>query len=119
MPAVSKLACSVWLFAFAFLTFTGCGAPPKSAVPALTPENAAALLRYNAKAQTWMIYVKKQNASCDYSLDLPDQTAQPTSIDLKHIVVCGGRPSPMEFDASVSFAYDKDTQKWVITRFAS
>lgn len=77
------------------------------------------LLRYNPKAQTWITYVKKNNSSCDYKLELPDQMAQPTSIDLDHIVSCGGRPSPKEFDASVSFEFDKNTQKWAITRFAS
>lgn len=95
-----------------------CG-PPKARVPSLTPENAAELLHYNNKAQDWIKYVKRQDASCDYKLDLPDQTNQPTTIDLDHIVVCGNRPSPKEFDASVSFAYDNDQQHWVITRFAS
>ncbi len=66
-----------------------------------------------------MTYVKKQNAACEYKLDLPDQTAQPTSIDLDHIVSCANRPSPKEFDASVSFAFDPDTQKWAIKRFSS
>jgi hypothetical protein len=116
---MNKVIGSVCLLAFAWIAFTGCGAPPKAAVPALTPENAAALLRYNTKAQNWMRYVQKQNASCDYKLDLPDQVSQPTSIDLDHIVVCGGRPSPKELDASVSYEYDKAAQKWVISRFAS
>lgn len=119
MPAVNKLVSSVSLFAFACLAFLGCGAPPKPAVPALTPETAMSLLRFNPKAQTWLIYVKKQNPTCDYSLELPDQASQPTSLDLKHIVSCGGRPSPMELDASVSFEYDKNAQKWIITRFSS
>jgi hypothetical protein len=119
MPAVKKLVYSVWLFAFAWVAFTGCGGPPKATVPALTPETAMSLMRFNPKAETWLMYVKKQNPSCDYSLDLPDQVSQPTSIDLKHIVSCGGRPSPMELDASVSFEYDKNAQKWVITRFSS
>jgi hypothetical protein len=99
--------------------FTGCGGPPKPTVPALTPENAASLLRNYAKAETWITYVKKNNATCDYRLDLPDQSAQPTTIDLDHIVLCGGRPSPKEFDASVSFEYDKQAQRWVVSRFAS
>ncbi len=97
---------------------TACG-PPKRDVPALTPQNAAELLHYNNKAEDWMKYVKKQNPSCEYRLDLPDQTSQPTSIDLSHIVICGNQPSPKEFDATVSFAYDKDQQRWVITRFSS
>lgn len=93
--------------------------PPKPKTPALTPETAAQLLHYNNKALNWMTYVKKQNASCEYKLDLPDQTSGPTEIDLSHIVLCGNRPSPKEFDASVSFAFDPQTQKWVLTRFSS
>jgi hypothetical protein len=95
-----------------------CGAP-KPTTPALTPQTAAELLQYNNKAKDWLIYVKKQNPACEYKLDLPDQISQPTSIDLDHIVSCAGRPSPKEFDASVSFAYDKAAGHWVITRFAS
>ena len=88
-------------------------------MPALTPETAATLVRNYTKAENWITYVKKQNATCEYRLDLPDQVSQPTSIDLDHIVSCGGRPSPKEFDASVSFEYDKAAQKWVVSRFAS
>ena len=92
--------------------------PPKPRVASLTPEEANALLHYNPKAETWMIHVKKQDPSCEYRLDLPDQTSQPTTIDLDHIVLCNNRPSPKEFDAAVSFAYDAQAQKWVITRFS-
>jgi len=113
MPTVSKAACLS-----AILLLVACSAP-KPATPSLTPEVAAELLHYNNKAQTWITYVRKQNSTCDYRLDLPDQTSHPAEIDLDHIVLCGNRPSPKEFDASVSFAYDKDSQKWVITRFAS
>ncbi|MGA8028493.1 MAG: hypothetical protein WB992_15220 [Bryobacteraceae bacterium] len=109
---MKKLAC------LSVLLFVACSAP-KPTTPSLTPEEAAELLHNNNKAQTWITYVKKQNASCDYKLDLPDQSANPTTLDLDHIVSCGNRPSPKEFDASVSFAYDKDAQKWVITRFSS
>ncbi len=95
-----------------------CGAP-KPQTPALTPGEAATLLHYSGKAENWMLYVKKQDASCSYKVDLPDQTSHPTSIDLDHIVSCGNRPSPKEFDASVSFQYDATAQKWVVSRFAS
>src|SRR5581483_4941178 len=115
MPAVTKFSFSLPWFALASLALVGCSTPPKATVPALTPENAATLLRNNAKAETWITYVKKQNPACGYQLMLPDQTNQPTSIDLSHIVMCGASPSPKEFDASVSFAYDKGAQKWVIT----
>jgi len=76
-------------------------------------------MQENAKAKGWLEHVKKENAGCDYKLDLPDQSAHPTSIDLDHIVVCGGRPSPKELDASISFAYDEAAGHWVITRFLS
>jgi hypothetical protein len=99
--------------------FVACSSPPKPTTPALTPQQANELLHYNNKAENWMVYVRKHNPACGYELDLPDQTSHPATIDLDHIVSCSGRPSPREFDASVSFAYDKDQQKWVITRFSS
>ena len=100
------------------LVLTAC-APPKPTTPALTPEVANQLLQYNNKAKDWLIYVKKQNPGCEYELDLPDQNTAPTQIDLDHIVVCANRPSPKEFDAAVSFAFDPNTQKWTVTRFSS
>ena len=93
--------------------------PPKPKTSALTPEEAAELLHYNTKAQNWITYVRKQNAACEYKLDLPDQISGPTEIDLDHVVVCQNRPSPKEYDASISFAYDKDSGKWIISHFAS
>ena len=104
-------------FGLAFLA--GCsGTPQKPQVPALTPETANQLLHYEAKAQTWMEHVKKQNPSCTYVLDIPDQTNQPAQLDLRHIVQCGGRPAPIDLDASVSFEYDRDGQHWTIKRFS-
>jgi hypothetical protein len=97
----------------------GCGSPPKPATPALTPEAAAQLLRYNSKAEVWLMHVKKQDPSCEYRLDIPNQMAGPTQIDVSHIVWCGGKPSSREFDASVSFEYDKAAGHWVVARFAS
>jgi hypothetical protein len=99
------------------LLVAACGTP-KPRVPSLGPEEANSLLHYNPKAETWMIHVKRADPSCEYRLDLPDQTSQPTTIDLDHIVYCGNRPSPKEFDAAVSFAYDPTTGKWSITRFS-
>jgi hypothetical protein len=102
----------------AALLLLGACSAPKPRVPSLTPQQANELLNYNPKAKTWMIHVKRQNPACEYRLDLPDQTSQPTAIDLDHIVVCNGRPSPKEFDAAVSFAYDPQAQTWAITRFS-
>jgi len=114
MSGVTRYACFGLL-----LLFVSCGPPPKAAAPALTPQEAGALLHFNNKAQDWLKYVRKQNAACDYSLELPDQSSHPTSIDLDHILMCGGRPSPREYDASVSFAYDASAQKWTISKFRS
>lgn len=96
----------------------GACTPAKPRVPSLTPEEANELLHYNSKAEVWMIHVKKQDPTCEYRLDLPDQTSQPTAIDLDHIVYCGNRPSSKEFDAAVSFVYDPQAQKWAISRFS-
>ncbi len=101
------------------LFFAGCSSKPKPTIPSLTPEGASELLHYNTQAEAWMVHVKKQDASCEYKLDLPDQSAHPSALDLDHIVLCGNRPSPKEYDASVSFAYDPDKQQWVIARFSS
>ena len=80
---------------------------------------ARELLNDNGKAKDWMVYVKKQDASCEYSVDLPEQSSHPLSIDVQHAVLCGGRVAPRALDASVSFEYDKASGKWVITRFSS
>jgi hypothetical protein len=100
------------------LLLASCG-PSKPDVPPLTPGTAIALLQLNNKAKGWLEHVKKENASCDYKAELPDQAAHPTTIDLDHIVFCGGRPGPKALDASVSFAYDASAGHWVITRFLS
>ena len=119
MPEVIKTLNSLLPLVTGVAILSSCGGTPKPAVPALTPENAAAMLRNYPKAQTWITYVKRQNPACDYRLDLPDQASHPSTIDLDHIVVCGASPSPKEFDASVSFEYDKDAQHWVVSKFAS
>jgi hypothetical protein len=111
MQPMGKLACALCLLLVA------CSAP-KPTTPSLTPEAAAELLHYNSKAENWLTYIRKQDPSCTYRLDLPDQTAHPAELDLDHIVTCGNRPSPKEFDASVIFQYDPSTQKWTVTRFS-
>ncbi len=104
---------------FAAILFLAACSPPKPAIPSLNPDLANSLLHYNNKAENWMIYVRKNSPACEYTLVLPDQSSHPTEIDLDHIVTCSGQPSPKEFDASVSFAFDPAQQKWVITRFSS
>jgi hypothetical protein len=100
------------------LFLTACSEPPKPQVPSLTPEVANQVLHYNSKAEGWIAHAKKQDPSCAYQLDIPDQSSHPTQLDFSHIVKCGGRVSPLELDASVSFEYDKDAQHWVISRFS-
>jgi hypothetical protein len=103
---------AVWMVACA-------SAPKKPEVPALTPQSAASMLQFDNKAHNWIEYVKKHDPTCEYKLDLPDQSNQPTEIDLDHVISCGGRPSPKEYDASVVFTFDKAQQRWTVTRFSS
>jgi hypothetical protein len=107
------------IFCAAGILFCAACGDPKPATPALTPQLAAELLHYNNSAENWIKSVKQRDPSCEYRLDLPDQTPKPTEIDLTHIVWCGNSPGPREFDASVSFEYDKAAQRWVIKRFSS
>ncbi|HEY1950928.1 MAG TPA: hypothetical protein VGG97_28195 [Bryobacteraceae bacterium] len=101
------------------LLLAACGEPPKPATPALTPETAAQLLRYNSRAAVWLVHAKKQDPSCEYKLDLPNQRTGPVQIDVNHIMWCSGKPSSVELNASVSFEYDKAAGHWIIARFAS
>ncbi len=112
---MKKLSVASSLF---FFMLAGCSEPPKPQIPALTPEIANQLLHSNSKAEVWLVHVKKQNPACGYTLDIPDQTNHPTQLDLSHVVKCAGRDAPLEFDASVSFAYDREAQHWTILRFS-
>lgn len=103
----------------ALLLMASCSTPPKPQIPSLTPEVANQILHSNTQAANWLVHARKQNPSCAYTLDIPDQTNHPTQLDFTHIVKCGGSPAPMELDASVSFEYDNDAQHWVIKRFSS
>jgi hypothetical protein len=92
--------------------------PAKPPIPTLSPEVANQILRSNSKAAGWLDHAKKQDPSCAYDIDLPDQSNHPTQLDFTHVLKCGGRPAPLELDASVSFQYDPDTQHWVVMRFS-
>ena len=92
--------------------------PPPPSIPSLSPVTAMQLLRDDSKAKGWLTYVQKQTTTCDYSLDLPDQSSHPSTIDLDHIVKCGNAQSPKALDASVSFEYDRATQQWKVSRFS-
>ena len=118
MPAVKRR--STFSAAAAVICFSvTCSAPPKPSIPSLTPETAYTLLQNNGRAKDWITYVRKQKATCRYDLMLPDQSSHPDVIDLTHVVTCGGAPAPKEYDASVSFEYDKQAQHWTVSRFSS
>ncbi len=104
---------------FACLSLLAACGPPKQEIPSLTPELAGQLLHYNQRAVNWLTQVSRSGGNCVYQIDLPEQNSHPTQIDLDHIVFCNGRQASRENDASVSFVYDKDTQRWVIKRFSS
>jgi hypothetical protein len=110
---VTKLASLICL-----VFLTACSSPPPP-TPSLTPQNAGGLLHYNNRAENWLKFVKKRDPTCDYKIELPDQSSHPASIDLDHIVWCSNRPAPKELNASVQFVYDKAAQRWVILRFSS
>jgi hypothetical protein len=107
------LAAGCLLFAAA------CSSHKKATIPALNPEQANALLHYDTRAANWLTYVRKQNPACGYHIELPDQSAQPTEIDLDGIVWCGASPGPREYSASVVFLYDKAEGRWKLGRFSS
>lgn len=112
--------CAPFAGAVVFAFALGCSSPPRRpSIPALTPQIAGELLQYSNDAQRWLTYVRRQNPSCDYHIDLPEQRAHPTEIDLSHVMWCGGRQAPREFDAAVSFIYDANRHEWVIKRFSS
>jgi hypothetical protein len=100
------------------LFFAACSAP-KQSVPSLTPGVAAALLQLNPKSKNWLTGVKRQNPACEYRVELPDQSAHPTVIDVQGIVYCGAQPAPRSMNATVSYRYDKESGRWVISRFSS
>lgn len=97
---------------------TACS-PPKPVVPSLTPGLAVALLQQNNRSKNWLEGVKRQNPACSYRVELPDQSAHPTVIDVQQIVYCGAQPAPRVMNASVSYRYDKESGRWVISRFSS
>ncbi len=101
-----------------FLTACSDPTPKKPDIPGLTAQAASDALHYNGKAQDWINHARRQDPSCEFNLDIPDQSSHPTTLDFEHIVQCGGKKAPLELNASVSFEYDKNAQHWVITRFS-
>jgi hypothetical protein len=63
--------------------------------------------------------VQHENRSCEYVLHLPDQGAHQDSIEVDHIVSCGGRTDLKAFDASVEYEWNKAKGSWEISHFGS
>lgn len=102
----------------AVLAAGGCSAP-KETTPPLTPQVAAALLQINPKSKNWLTRVKSEMPNCEYKIELPDQSAHPTVIDVERAITCGAAPAPRALNATVTYTYDKAAGRWVISRFAS
>lgn len=93
--------------------------PPEERTPALTPENAVALLQAHGRAKDWITYAQKQDSTCEWHLELPDQSAHPVEIDVDHIIQCRVTRNPRELDASVQFTFDRVEKRWTISAFRS
>ena len=103
---------------FAALLAGACSSPPPSH-PGLSPQAAQQLLRYNQRAVNHLKFVQHENPSCQYVLNLPDQSGHPDSVEVDHIVSCGGRTDFKAYDASVEFEWNKATGQWEISHFGS
>ena len=115
MPAVRM---RFYFAALAAAITTGCGSAPPSHPP-LSPQVAQQLLRYNTRAANHLKFVQHENPACEYVLQLPDQSPHQDSIEVDHIVSCGGRTDLKAYDASVEYTWNKATGTWEITHFGS
>jgi hypothetical protein len=117
------LRCGLMLKPAAFLlgaiVFSGACSPPPDPTPALTPENAVALLNNSNKAKDWLAFTQKHDSSCQWRVTLPEQASHPTEIDADHVVYCRVTPNPRELDASAQFTFDKVEKRWMLTAFRS
>ena len=104
------------LWAVLPVLLVSCGSPtPRH--PALSPLTAMELLRFDTKAQNRLRAIKARDPRCEFKVELPDQAANPTSIQVDHVVSCGGNNRLKEFDTSVEFTFNKTAQRWEISRF--
>ncbi len=95
-----------------------CGPPPE-VTPALTPENAVALLQNDNKAKGWMTYALKQDSSCTWKMEIPDQASHPTEVEVAHVMNCRVTSSPRALDARATFTFNKREKRWELTQFSS
>jgi hypothetical protein len=105
-------------FVVAVVFAVACSTPPEAA-PALTPENAVALLNNSNKAKDWLAYAQKHDSSCQWRVTLPEQASHPTEIDADHVMWCRVTTNPRELDASAVFTFDKIEKRWKLTDFRS
>jgi hypothetical protein len=101
------------------LLLTVACAPPPDPTPALTPENAVALLNANNKAKDWMTFALKHDSSCQWRVAIPEQASHPTEVDVDHVMYCRVTPNPRELDANAVFTFDKAEKRWTLTDFRS
>jgi hypothetical protein len=109
--------CALFVLA-AGLVLTSCGTTPPSHPP-LSPQVAQQLLRYNQRAVNHLKFVQHENSVCQYILQLPDQSSNPSSIEIDHIVSCRGRTDLKAYDARVEYEWNKAEGKWELTYFGS
>ena len=113
-----RMAKTVSLLAAIAIVSVACGPPPE-VTPALTPENAFALLENDNKAKGWMTYVRKQDSTCQWKMDIPDQSSHPIEVEVAHIMNCRVTSSPRALDARAVFTFNKAEKRWELTQFSS
>jgi hypothetical protein len=91
-------------------------APPH---PALSPLAAERLLHYDTRAQNRLKSIQKQDRTCDFKIQLPDQSTHPTVVEADHVVTCGGRNDLKAFDANAEFQWNKAQKRWELSHFGS
>lgn len=106
------------LLALIAIASVACG-PQPDLTPALTPENAVALLQNDNKAKGWMTYALKQDSSCQWKMDLPDQSNHPIEVEVAHVMNCRVTTSPRALDARAAFTFNKKEKRWELTQFSS
>jgi len=99
------------------LLFGAACSSPRETHPPLSPTVAQELLRYNTRAANHLKYIKSQDKSCVYQVTLPDQSGNPSSIQVNHIAFCSGRNDLKQFDARVEYEWNKNENKWEISYF--
>jgi hypothetical protein len=99
------------------LVFEAACSSPRPTHPGLSPTVAQELLRYNTRAANHLKYIKSQDRSCVYQVVLPDQSNNPSTIEVNHIAFCSGRNDLKQFDARVEYQWNKNANKWEISYF--